>query len=132
MDLPFLRTDEAVYRIQQCRFQSLFLWIFRSYVEFYSTKEEAVKKFQSLFLWIFRSYKLIQKFMKNWKIIVSILVLMDLPFLLKKEQESIFYTVQVSILVLMDLPFLHAESLGGNRWGFGVSILVLMDLPFLQ
>ena len=37
----------------------------------------------------------------------------------------------VSILVLMDLPFLHAWNIS-NTENYIVSILVLMDLPFLH
>ena len=39
---------------------------------------------------------------------------------------------QVSILVLMDLPFLLFTWLRDNGYLIRVSILVLMDLPFLQ
>ena len=38
---------------------------------------------------------------------VSILVLMDLPFLQKTAEKKSPVTPVVSILVLMDLPFLH-------------------------
>ena len=54
---------------------------------------------------------------------------MDLPFLylkLKKKEEPM---KEVSILILMDLPFLSKK--GKQRREFEVSILILMDLPFL-
>ena len=38
------------------KFQSLFLWIFRSYSGAVSTLDRVRELFQSLFLWIFRSY----------------------------------------------------------------------------
>ena len=107
MDLPFLQKKtkrewtEVKWRFNPCsygssvltvysapialsiwRFQSLFLWIFRSYVLNKLTISTFKVEFQSLFLWIFRSY----------------LVLIFLPF------QNI---LAVSILVLMDLPFLH-------------------------
>ena len=135
--------------------------------------------FQSLFLWIFRSYRVT---LRVWKMrfLVSILVLMDLPFLLVNtvywifamkrfnpcsygssvltlrrgavlllhwiEFQSLFLWIfrsylkinktrggsgSVSILVLMDLPFLHWYVHEGPQRA-AVSILVLMDLPFLH
>ena len=72
---------------------------------------------------------------------VSILVLMDLPFLLSAVLANTFLftwttlekqLIRVSILVLMDLPFLHESGKIIKRQGLSVSILVLMDLPFLQ
>ena len=56
MDLPFLRydKDDNAYFIK--KFQSLFLWIFRSYEDDVSYEFKKEFMFQSLFLWIFRSY----------------------------------------------------------------------------
>ena len=87
-------------------FQSLFLWIFRSYKKskclikkrlqgfnpcsygsFVLTADmlvnpvKEVAKFQSLFLWIFRSYVVSAIFNALAITAVSILVLMDLSFL---------------------------------------------------
>ena len=92
---------------KEVRFQSLFLWIFRSYVQKKTTKlcpkscfnpcsygssvltdngflikRKGTDWFQSLFLWIFRSYEKENLYISISKESVSILVLMDLPFLL--------------------------------------------------
>ena len=61
--------------------------------------------FQSLFLWIFRSYDVTNTKLEKAKE-VSILVLMDFPFLQEGEVAMIREYVEVSILVLMDFPFL--------------------------
>ena len=61
--------------------------------------------------------------------LVSILVMMDLPFWRKWTNFSII-SYCVSILVMMDLPF-WLERLGLVKWqNTKVSILVMMDLPF--
>ena len=46
---------------------------------------------------------------------VSILILMDLPFL--SGDEEIYYTddARVSILILMDLPFLSGYNIVGKK-----------------
>ena len=62
MDLPFLLTKNMYVWIKENLFQSLFLWIFRSYIR--RTVDSA-----------YSSYP------------VSILVLMDLPFLLIKIED---------------------------------------------
>ena len=86
-------------------FQSLFLWIFRSYMAICICILINYIGFQSLFLWIFRSY--IYFYIDNAGKLstVSILVLMDLSFL---QIEDSYYNINgyVSILVLMDLSFL--------------------------
>ena len=134
MDLSFLHNMKSNEFNSMVKFQSLFLWIFRSYKTWVNSLEIIVRKFQSLFLWIFRSYG--------------------------NRGSGIIYRIErVSILVLMDLSFLHIDKLVDDlrfaRWGFqslflwifrsyinqfiycvinvnGVSILVLMDLSFLQ
>ena len=136
-------------------FQSLFLWIFRSYLEEIRQLDKIINAFQSLFLWIFRSYNTMSLLNTNnnssfnpcsygssvltfakiqnsarWNS-VSILVLMDLPFLPVPEVNIIIF-ICVSILVLMDLPFLLRKSPSYIRSLKEVSILVLMDLPFLR
>ena len=55
MDFPFLRHTLKKYQWESEEFQSLFLWIFRSYVQLLTQSDKMVR-FQSLFLWIFRSY----------------------------------------------------------------------------
>ena len=155
MDLPFLHNKALTIVLKYKRFQSLFLWIFRSYSIMTSTTNTATRMFQSLFLWIFRSYTTrINSLQKNdvfqslflWifrsycklycracsRIQVSILVLMDLPFLPKTGHSEIENTHWVSILVLMDLPFLRRHFNWLVVWQPHVSILVLMDLPFLH
>ena len=57
MDLSFLRTNYDSLERQLIPFQSLFLWIFRSYMTTTIETTNAMTAFQSLFLWIFRSYK---------------------------------------------------------------------------
>ena len=130
MDLPFLQKQIVKLQNDSDMFQSLFLWIFRSYRKaisnvisasdvsilvlmdlpflhyFYECLYKKRTGFQSLFLWIFRSYEVkevpsgidyksfnpcsygssvlthesfLQQFFRKF---VSILVLMDLPFLL--------------------------------------------------
>ena len=88
--------------------------------------------FQSLFLWIFRSYKLVKDNMLLSAVYVSILVLMDLPFLQVDSSQARKFDKQVSILVLMDLPFLQYLMTMTFLFTMKVSILVLMDLPFLH
>ena len=83
MDLPFLHTKLVARFFQWTAFQSLFLWIFRSY-----------------------DFKRFTKALEDY---VSILVLMDLPFL-QKFPASLLQDLTVSILVLMDLPFLHIQD----------------------
>ena len=63
---------------------------------------------------------------------VSILVLMDLPFLRASGYHYDYFDAGVSILVLMDLPFLLEGLKMISFFDERVSILVLMDLPFLQ
>ena len=104
MDLPFLHTKLVARFFQWTAFQSLFLWIFRSY-----------------------DFKRFTKALEDY---VSILVLMDLPFLLK--MTGTLNRKKVSILVLMDLPFLQMLAMDYESLKLGVSILVLMDLPFLH
>ena len=65
------------------------------------------RTFQSLFLWIFRSYEVYEGELVKIDKLVSILVLMDLPFLLFKNKKYYLRLGMVSILVLMDLPFLR-------------------------
>ena len=60
MDLPFLHNIAVTLQVNPLPFQSLFLWIFRSYR-------------------IFKNYK------RSSKSEVSILVLMDLPFLQSRK-----------------------------------------------
>ena len=55
---------------------------------------------------------------------------MDLPFLHKTKSYNPV-KIHVSILVLMDLPFLQMKVKNVRQLGKDVSILVLMDLPFL-
>ena len=88
--------------------------------------------FQSLFLWIFRSYLLSKVQISLSAKSVSILVLMDLSFLQNVRTDVKANHQRVSILVLMDLSFLQSilDELMKNT--FKVSILVLMDLSFLQ
>ncbi len=86
---------------------------------------------------------------------VSILILMDLPFLLylleanddaeksfnpysngssffiKSEYITRVNKKWVSILILMDLPFLYDKTNYKRTENIDVSILILMDLPFL-
>ena len=113
-------------------------------------------EFQSLFLWIFRSYRFIFQSNQRLYVFVSILVLMDLSFLLKRDYSNGGSIRNVSILVLMDLPFLQHKPwiktfqlISFNPCSYGsfvltsnaqrifkrileVSILVLMDLSFLH
>ena len=56
MDLSFLLLIQ-LHIIRRCKkFQSLFLWIFRSYKYGENNVDKGIPMFQSLFLWIFRSY----------------------------------------------------------------------------
>ena len=57
---------------------------------------------------------------------------MDLPFLLYISINNSEENGEVSILVLMDLPFLQHDQWALIKCIFKVSILVLMDLPFLH
>ena len=67
-----------------------------------------IRKFQSLFLWIFRSHLPgIPGEIRHNSEIVSILVLMDLSFLHILVDILMVLEMTVSILVLMDLSFLH-------------------------
>ena len=87
--------------------------------------------FQSLFLWIFRSYVLVSMNYESLKLGVSILVLMDLSFLPVRCYCLFSVQSNVSILVLMDLSFLRTEFKIILQSQCKVSILVLMDLSFL-
>ena len=121
-----------------------------------SRQSIVARPFQSLFLWIFRSYDLRLEIQFFSVVFVSILVLMDLPFLQRLSMKYMAEKALVSILVLMDLPFLRyqvsyeCECMNMFQslflWIFrsylserkrytvdpNVSILVLMDLPFLH
>ena len=136
-------------------FQSLFLWIFRSYL-LCLPQWLFQGPFQSLFLWIFRSYEKMATFRKIHTEFVSILVLMDLPFLQKYITEIVAEQVQLfqSLFLWIFRSYVpgrcqHKRKLPGFQslflWIFrsywehmlqdrrhDVSILVLMDLPFLQ
>ena len=66
---------------------------------------------------------------------VSILVLMDLPFLRTSAGFKCIYGPGVSILVLMDLPFLHqtgggyaAGTVRFNPCSYGSSVLTLQNV----
>ena len=111
--------------------------------------------FQSLFLWIFRSYADLEDELRVYKQNVSILVLMDLPFLqshIAGMENAIFgfnpcsygssvLTSQYGILNFCDEAFQslflwifrsYFEAWSGATTTLDrVSILVLMDLPFL-
>ena len=63
---------------------------------------------------------------------VSILVLMDLPFLQPIPEYVWEAHREVSILVLMDLSFLLYFTVAKRATEKEVSILVLMDLSFLR
>ena len=56
MDLSFLLNGVQGNEFAGDLFQSLFLWIFRSYEMLYARLNNLPYEFQSLFLWIFRSY----------------------------------------------------------------------------
>ena len=71
-----------------------------------------VRGFQSLFLWIFRSYILSRFCTPIGTKFVSILVLMDLSFLHEIKEPKKAPNKPVSILVLMDLSFLQDETMG--------------------
>ncbi len=96
MDLPFLQELWMILWTFLTKFQSLFLWIFRSYEYFVHCIGYNSFGFQSLFLWIFRYYS--DLYRKNHKMAseVSILVLMDLPFL---------HYVRLNIYRVMDILF---------------------------
>ena len=111
MDLSFLHTIMNGMQGMQGKFQSLFLWIFRSYTLLHSCIICRISKsfnpcsygsfvltylnemlyarlnnmFQSLFLWIFRSYTTQTTTIAALRDLVSILVLMDLSFLLYEK-----------------------------------------------
>ena len=105
MDLSFLHGTSMTDIKNEIPFQSLFLWIFRSYwsvvfnfggldnpvsilvlmdlsflQKILDEITERLVEFQSLFLWIFRSYATTTELL-SVEIPVSILVLMDLSFL---------------------------------------------------
>ena len=96
-------------------------------------------KFQSLFLWIFRSYyNSGYDYFENF--CVSILVLMDLPFLRLKNNDYEIVLQEVSILVLMDLPFLlniwkiiKRIIICFNPCSYGSSVLTwVIQLPYIR
>ena len=82
MDLPFLPTIDAIHThlktvsFNPCSYGSSVLTGYWT-----MTKEQYLQKFQSLFLWIFRSYIPDGDDERQKRAAVSILVLMDLPFL---------------------------------------------------
>ena len=57
MDLSFLHENYGNDAAYSEVFQSLFLWIFRSYLVNILFIVLVIIQFQSLFLWIFRSYR---------------------------------------------------------------------------
>ena len=75
-----LTAKQLINSTSYYKFQSLFLWIFRSYNKTINGMNGLQGKFQSLFLWIFRSYYNPNGNNGNCHR-VSILVLMDLSFL---------------------------------------------------
>ena len=157
MDLSFLHREKKLISRGINEFQSLFLWIFRSYllaiinilmiqilvsilvlmdlsflqIVLYPNKEYDIE-FQSLFLWIFRSYapKKADKEVKE-ETFQSLFLWIFRSYPLKSAGINQNPAV-VSILVLMDLSFLHEENYYNVNGYWIVSILVLMDLSFLQ
>ena len=137
-------------------FQSLFLWIFRSYdskrielsainncvsilvlMDLSFLRVELVQElmlhtaFQSLFLWIFRSYfKVDGNFSRLMAEFQSLFLWIFRSYLGITDEE--LGEMIVSILVLMDLSFLQIAREILESLGYDVSILVLMDLSFLH
>ena len=154
MDLPFLHMELNKNLEKVLEFQSLFLWIFRSYTGKEMTFVNGISEFQSLFLWIFRSYKVVDGEI-GFAESVSILVLMDLPFLQRTTYDNKLVIIGFnpcsygsSVLTMQEFKITSDESGFQSLflWIFRsyslpewtltgmelVSILVLMDLPFLQ
>ena len=88
-------------------------------------------KFQSLFLWIFRSYLSVVFNFGGLDNPVSILVLMDLSFLQKILDEITERLVEFQSLFLWIFRS-YATTTELLSVEIPVSILVLMDLSFLQ
>ena len=81
MDLSFLRVEIVEKQNLQIKFQSLFLWIFRSYFQSYDTIVACYQRFNPCSYGSFVLTSWNHKRL-HWKsILVSILVLMDLSFL---------------------------------------------------
>ena len=132
MDLSFLQAIKVTIVKNDKKFQSLFLWIFRSYKKQTEKIVNFRHTFQSLFLWIFRSYiKMEQRSLKINKSFNPcsygsfVLTYNQLKYesnflksfnpcsygsfvLTKKERQQRRRLLRVSILVLMDLSFLPA------------------------
>ena len=106
MDLSFLRMSQLaiIYYIYKV---SILVLMDLSFLQAYTTSQyQAHGQFQSLFLWIFRSYRRETGGIRCLNRCVSILVLMDLSFL-HYGLDAIKVSFYVSILVLMDLSFLQ-------------------------
>ena len=133
MDLSFLHYIKILELINYILFQSLFLWIFRSYLHKLMTDYVIIEKFQSLFLWIFRSYLEPVVAGCNFQGTVSILVLMDLSFLLIQVIEDCSNVLNefqsLFLWIFRSYDLCERSTIGFNST---VSILVLMDLSFLR
>ncbi len=125
MDLPFLRDFYTQNSSGRLMFQSLFLWIFRSYTVEEIEDLKIGYEFQSLFLWIFRSYKF-----KNGKIVLYPNKFQSLFLWIFRSytllSESIYgIWLLVSLLVLMDLSFLQKEFIEDGGYIFKFQSLFL-------
>ena len=106
MDLSFLPSNEIEDLKIGYEFQSLFLWIFRSYIIRRKYNENNENTFQSLFLWIFRSYQYVDQ---------------DKVLDVNEFQSLFLWIFRSYVLIVLNI---------GKVWS-RVSILVLMDLSFL-
>ena len=93
---------------------------------------EIIVKFQSLFLWIFRSYTLLSESIYGIWLLVSLLVLMDLSFLQKEFIEDGGYIFKFQSLFLWIFRSYSNSDYRVYSDPMHVSILVLMDLSFLH
>ena len=104
MDLSFLLLIQ-LHIIRRCKkFQSLFLWIFRSYKYGENNVDKGIPMFQSLFLWIFRSYA-----SRN----------VDLPFLPVRFNPCSYG----SSVLTKGLDKIGTKTLGFNPCSYGSSVL---------
>ena len=113
------------------KFQSLFLWIFRSYEKKMISQFRYNNKFQSLFLWIFRSYKNdLLDITCDGVMFQSLFLWIFRSYTIssqsKCQKRLRFNPCSYGSFVLTWLLRMQ------KNWFRSVSILVLMDLSFLR
>ena len=125
-------TDGTQVQLKADLFQSLFLWIFRSYYEWISLSSKISKTFQSLFLWIFRSYDEFQAKLNEFMYLFQSLFLWIFRSYFEVYANSVDMALEFQSLFLWifrSYRLCHHWKEVSKIW---VSILVLMDLSFLQ